>query len=39
MSMATNGGNPYNKVYFDLTGHYTPNVDDELYATQIWSVK
>lgn len=39
MSMATNGGNPYNKVYFDLTGHYTPNVDDELYATQVWSIK
>lgn len=39
MSMATNGGNAYNKVYFDLTGHHTPNVDDELYATQVWSIK
>ena len=39
MSMATNGNNPYNKVYFDLTGHYTPNVDDLLYATQVWSIK
>ncbi len=39
MTIGTNGGNAYNKVYFDLTGHHTPNVDDELYATQVWNIK
>lgn len=36
MFMGTNGGQAYNKIYFDLTGSYTPQVGEELYATQRW---
>lgn len=36
MFIGTNGGQAYNKIYFDLTGSYTPQVDEELYATQRW---
>ena len=38
MFIGTNGGQAYNKVYFDLTGAYTPEQDEELYATQTWYI-
>lgn len=38
MFVATNNSS-YNKIYFDLTGSYTPSVNEELYATQLWSFK
>lgn len=28
----------YNKIYFDLTGEYLPEVNEELYATQKWHI-
>ena len=37
MHVGTNS-NAYNKIYFDLTGQYTPQVDEELYATQKWEI-
>ena len=39
MSMRTNGGQPYNKMYFDLTGSYLPTVGEILKATQIWHIE
>ena len=30
---------PYNKIYFQVAGNYTPQVDDELYATQVWEIE
>ena len=29
----------YNKIYFDMTGNYTPQVDEELHATQKWEIQ
>lgn len=31
-------GSAYNKIYFDLTGEYTPQVGEVLKATQIWDM-
>lgn len=39
MFVTTNGGNPYNKIYFDLTGIYTPSVSEKLSATQKWIIE
>lgn len=39
MFIGTNGGQAYNKIYFDLTGSYTPSVDEVLKATQIWHIE
>lgn len=39
MFIDTNGGQPYNKIYFDLTGSYTPSVDEVLKATQKWEIE
>lgn len=40
MFMSTNGGQPYNKTYFDLTGAITSlNIGDTLEATQHWVIE
>ena len=36
MAIGTNAGLAYNKIYFDLTGAYTPSSGEELKATQVW---
>lgn len=37
MKVGTNN-TKYNKIYFDLTGAYTPSVDEILSATQKWTI-
>lgn len=39
MFISTNGGDPYNKTYFNLTGSYSASTDEKLYATQKWVIE
>ncbi|MBR6516399.1 MAG: hypothetical protein IKT40_06040 [Bacilli bacterium] len=38
MLLSTNGGAPYNKIYYDATGEYSANIGEVISATQKWYI-